>query len=473
MKAQQNGSALSRRELLKAGALGGAALMTGRAMAQDAKATNPDTRPNVLLIITDQQGLDTISALGCSGLHTPNMDRLAKRGVSFMQSHSTNPLCSPARSSIFSSRPTQETGVIVNGLPIRESVPNLGQWLGQNGYESVYVGKWHLPHSFTYDIKGFNVIPAGLGGQGTLGDGAISRAAEGYLLNRKREQPFFLVTSFLQPHDICQYVSMHMKAPDMLPYPEIARDLPPLPPNFTFDEREPNAIKVKRKHTWSEEQWRYYVWSYYRMVEEVDAEIGRVLDALDLAAYTDDTIVVFTADHGEGRGRHQMVVKNYLYEEAEKVPLIVSNPGRMQAGVRDETHLVSGLDVLPTVCDYCGVKPPDVVRGKSLRPILEGKQTQWHEFVPAEVTVTGRMIRTPDYKYIMYQGDPVEQLFDMKHDPWETRNLAPESAHADVLASHRKLLNEWEAKLDVAPIPEKIRKRIDRWKKNWSKNKKA
>ncbi len=462
MGTQKESPTVSRRQFLRVGALGGAAVGTATALGRDVRAAKPDQRPNFLFIITDQQGLDTISALGCSDAHTPNMDRLVRSGVAFMQSHTSNPLCSPARSSLFTGRPTSETGVIVNGLPIRESIPNLGQWLGQAGYEAVYVGKWHLPMSFTYNVKGFTVIPAGLGGQGTLGDGATSRACQGYLLNRERNKPFLLVASFLQPHDICQYVTMHARAPDELPYPEIAKSLPKLPPNFTFDEREPRAIKGKRYHTWSAQQWRYYIWSYHRMVEEVDAEIGRVLQALDDSGQADNTVVVFTADHGEGRGRHQMVTKNYLYEEAEKVPLVVSCPKRMRADAKDDTHLVSGLDVMPTMCDYAGLAPPQNTRGKSLRPLLEGKPTQWRDFVPAEVAITGRMIRTSGYKYIAYQGDPVEQLFDMKNDPWETKNLAGESRHAATLTEHRKLLEDWTARLDVAPIPEKLRGRIDR-----------
>jgi len=460
---RHNGSRpVSRRRFLELGVLGTAAVGTGRAFGRKGRPSGSGPRPNFLLILTDQQGLDTISALGCADAHTPNMDRLVRGGVSFMQSHSANPLCSPARSSLFTGRPTTETGVIVNGLSVRETIPNLGQWLGREGYDTVYIGKWHLPVSFTYNVKGFTVIPAGMGGQGTLGDGAVSRASQGYLLNRRGDKPFLLVASFLQPHDICQFVTMHSRAPDRLAYPDIAGDLPKLPPNFTFDEHEPRSVKEKRKRSWSDEQWRYYIWSYHRMVEEVDAEIGRVLGALEDSGQADNTIVVFTADHGEGRGRHKMVVKNYLYEEAEKVPLVVSCPKRMKRNARDETHLVSGLDVMPTMCDYAGIRPPQQMRGKSLRPLLEGNTTEWHDFVAAEVAVTGRMIRTAGYKYITYQGDPVEQLFDMKHDPWETRNLASDSRHAAALAEHRKLLKDWSARLDVAPIPESVRRRIDR-----------
>ncbi|MBN2452543.1 MAG: sulfatase-like hydrolase/transferase, partial [Lentisphaeria bacterium] len=126
---------VTRRALLKSGAAGVAACL-----ARPCLAAAPQTRrPNILLVMTDQQGLDTLSALGCQDVATPNLDRLARRATSFLQSYSTNPLCSPARSSVFSGRPTLETGVVVNGRPIRNGIPNLGQWLGeQAGYECLY-----------------------------------------------------------------------------------------------------------------------------------------------------------------------------------------------------------------------------------------------------------------------------------------------------------------------------------------------
>jgi len=251
---------------------------------------------------------------------------------------------------------------------------------------------------------------------------------------------------------------MHKRAPDELPYPQIAGDLPPLPDNFQFDPLEPAAVASQRKSQrtdWSEMQWRYYIWSYYRMVEEVDAEVGRVLEALEDSGLADNTIVIFTSDHGEGRGRHQMIVKNYLYEEALKVPLVFSCPGRISEGVRDSSHLVSGVDVMATVCDFAGVKPPPRVTGGDLRPLLEGRTAEWRQFAMAEVKLTspkpGRAIRTPDYKYIVYHGDPVEQLFDMRNDPGETKNLAGEAAHASALEEHRALLREQWSRLAPAP----------------------
>ena len=441
---------VTRRQFLKTSAIGGAALMTGTAFSTGVPAAR-DRRPNLLFITTDQQGLDTISANGCRDIHTPNMDRLARSGVSFLESHTTNPLCSPARSSMFTGRMPSETGVVVNNRPIRSDIPNMGQWLSQEGYETVYIGKWHVPASYTSEMPGFRVVPAGIGGQGNIGDAAVSRACQGYLRNRTRSKPFFLVASFLQPHDICQYVSMHRNAPDEIPYPDILDELPELPPNFNYDPREPQKLRNFNRPSWSEQQWRYYIWSYYRHVEMVDAEIGRVLQALDDSGEAENTVIIFTSDHGEGRGRHQMVLKNYLYEEAEKVPLIVSWPGRIPEGKQDTAHLVSGLDIAPTMCDYAGVKSPQGVLGRSLKPILEGETVEWHEFVTAEVQRTGRMLRTSNYKYVTYSGDPVEQLFDIKADPGETKNLAGVFQYDAILEDHRKLLREWEERLDVAP----------------------
>lgn len=444
---------MKRRQLLQTGALAGGALLAGRIRRAGGQTMRKSERPNFLFIMTDQQAIATISANGCEYINTPAMDHLARTGVSFQESHSSNPLCSPDRSCMVTGRMASETGVVVNNRGIRSDIPNIGQWLGERGYESVYAGKWHVPQSFTTNIPGFNVICTGLGGLGNLGDSAVSRACEGFLRSRRGGDPFLLVASFLQPHDICQWVSMHTKPPDALPYPELKGELPPLPDNFEFDPREPKPVarRPSRRWGWPEWQWRYYVWSYYRHVEMVDAEIGRVVQALEDSGQRENTVVVFTSDHGEGMGQHQMVTKNYLYESALKVPLLWSRPGQIAEGARDDTHLVSAVDIVPTICDYAEIETPPRMVGRSLRPWLEGNAAPAPEFVAAEVTRTGRTIRTARHKYITYEGDPVEQFFDMRADPGETRNLAGEQAHAGTLEEHRKLLRDWEARLDVAP----------------------
>jgi arylsulfatase A-like enzyme len=196
-------------------------------------------------------------------------------------------------------------------------------------------------------------------------------------------------------------------------------------------------------------QWRFYLYNYYRQVEMLDATVGRILDALESSTHADNTIVIFTSDHGEGAAHHQHVEKWYPYDEALKVPLVISCPGRIESDYRDQHHLVTGIDIISTMCDYAGVSAPPHARGYSLRPLLEHKNVEWRDFVAAEVQVVGRVIRTPHYKYVRYKDDPVEQLFDMEADPGETHNLYADSRYASVVTDHRKLLNEWESKLIV------------------------
>jgi choline-sulfatase len=151
------------------------------------------------------------------------------------------------------------------------------------------------------------------------------------------------------------------------------------------------------------------------------------------------------------------VSKWYPYEEAVKVPMVVTCPGSVAEGHRDASHLVSGLDVMSTMCDYADVKPPENVRGSSLRPLLEQKNVTWREYVSSEHHVDGRMLRTDGYKYVHYEGDPVEQLFDMKADPWEMNNLYQNPKYTTVLEDHRKLLAEFQSRLrPVEPTPSAV-----------------
>jgi len=457
---KQPGWFLSRRDFVK---MGGAALFAGAASPKNVPALRrgQKARPNILLIITDQQHIDTIAAGGCPHVRTPALDSLKEQGLSFTQSYSSNPLCSPARSSIFTGRTSSEAAVHANNLGIRPDIPNLGQWLSQEAdYEALYAGKWHLPRTFTYDIPGFKVLNTGIGGLGYLCDTMTSRACESYLRNRSRPKPFFMVASFLQPHDICEWLRLNTTDPGQLRYKELAPQLPELPDNFQYDKNEPEAVKRTRqagdpfKTGWSKQQWRYYRWSYYRHVEFVDAEIGRILQALQDCGYAADTLIVFTADHGEGMAHHQMVRKNILYDESVKVPLIFSWSGHVRENQAETFHVASGLDIMPTLCDFAGIKPPGNMRGRSLRPILEGPVLSWGNTIVSEVAAnTGRMVRTPRYKYIAYKNNSVEQLFDMNDDPGETKNLATGSQYASTLAHHREILRDWESRLDV---PEKV-----------------
>ncbi len=458
---EQSKRLVNRRDFMKLGGSAVALLASG-AVSTETRAARQSSKPrpgNILLILTDQQHIDTIAAAGCRYVRTPALDRLKTSGVSFAQSYTANPLCSPARSAVFTGRTSCECSVHVNGRPIRSDIPNLGQWFSEHtDYETFYAGKWHLPRSYTSSIPGFNVINTGIGGFGYLCDTMVSRACEGFLRNRSKSKPFFLVASFMQPHDICEWLRLNMEDPAQLRYPELSAKLPDLPANFDYDKNEPQAIRQRRagnepfrgKSKWDKQHWQYYRWSYFRNIEHLDAEIGRILEALEDWGHIKDTLIVFTADHGEGMGHHQMVRKSSLYNEACRVPRLFSWPGGVGENLTDTIHLTTGLDIVPTLCDYAGIKPPPKMRGASLRRHLEFTGLPNREFIVSEVsTNTGRMVRTPRYKYIAYAGDPTEQLFDMKKDPGETKNLAPTSRYASTLTEHRKLLASWEHRLDV------------------------
>ncbi len=458
---EQSACLVNRRDFIK---LSGSAvaLLANSTSTKNVYAARQSRRPkpkNILLVFTDQQHIDTITAGGCRHLQTPALDQLKTSGVSFTQSYSANPVCSPARSCVFTGRTSSETGVFTNGRSIRSDIPNLGQWFSQQtDYETFYAGKWHLPRTYSSDIPGFRVINTGIGGFGYLCDTMTSRSCEGFLRNRSKSKPFLLVASFMQPHDICEWLRLNMENPQEIQYPQLAGKFPELPDNFEFDENEPELIRKRRlgneafKGKWNKEQWRYYLWSYYRNIEHVDAEIGRILQAMEDCGYSKDTLIVLTSDHGEGLAHHQMVRKNTLYDEAAKVPLLFSWQGHIPESRTNTTHLVSGLDIMPTLCDYAGIKPPKNMRGSSLRSILEGKSGPANNFIVTEVSSnTGRMVRTPSFKYIVYKDDSVEQLFDMRTDPGETKNLAESSRYTLVLAEHRKMLRDWESRLDVPP----------------------
>jgi len=448
---------LTRRSFIKSSS-GAAAIALGASSFHSLSAASSQP-PNILFILTDQQHIDTISANGCSYVNTPAMDWIKKRGISFEQSYCPNPVCSPSRSCIFTGRTASETGVYVNGKSIREDIPNLGQWFSEHSdYETVYAGKWHLPSGFTHFIPGFNVLNTGIGGQGNVCDTGTSYACEGFLRNRSSSNPFLMVASFMQPHDICEWLRLNEKSQDQLQYGHLKDELPPLPDNFDYDSREPKHIHSTRnknepsKGKWEKEHWRFYRWSYYRHIEQVDAEIGRVLRVLEETGQDKNTVIVFTSDHGEGLGHHQMVRKSMPYDEASKVPLIVSYPGYIPENRNNKNQLVSGLDIMPTFCDFARISSPPYMRGTSLVPVLTGEKNIQDRFIVTEIPGNrGRVVRTQDHKYICYAEDSVDQLFDMKNDSGETENLAPNSEQHKVIQEHRSLLKEWEGHLDTVP----------------------
>ena len=428
------------------------------------------TRPNIVLIITDQQTRDTITAYGNKRTHTPNMDALAAEGVAFEKSYCASPLCSPGRAGVLTGQMPHTAGVDINDLPVRDGIPNVGELFRAAGYETVWAGKWNLPESFpteSDDIPGFWNLAWQTGRYRDLGasvDSDITDAAVRYLSD-SRDRPFFLAVSLYNPHDICFWIMD--RDHDVLPDVPEGVSLPELPENFNADPGEPEFVRWLRQQdavipdygwtelrwtdNWDEPHWRRYLYEYDRLVELVDAQIGRVLRAIEERGLADSTLVALTSDHGEGVAAHRWVTKQMLYEEPVTVPLILRWPGVIPSGAFDVTHLVSGVDVTPTLCDYAQVAVPEGLAGRSLRPLIEEPRRPGRDFVVAELQpdafrleLKGRMIRSTRYKYMAFSaGADPEMLFDLEADPLETANLAQSAAFQSVLAEHRTLLESW------------------------------
>ena len=429
---------------------------------------------NVLLIVTDQQSNRAMSCAGNPYLRTPHIDRLAASGVRFEQAYCAAPVCGPSRACLLTGRMPHEHGVLINGMPVADDMPTMGELFRDAGYRTAWTGRFGLPGELAGQLVGFDCLhdidtPLGFG---TTADDHVADTAIDFIRD-DHQQPFLLGVSLCNPHDICYWV-MKQSTPRGELHPETvalqrrarelpfripeSSDLPPLPANFAIDPAEPEFVtrcRGRRRYgqemtatwDWGEDTWRQYLHAYYRLTELVDQQVGRVLDALHQSGLADETLVVLTSDHGEGMAAHRWVTKLALYEEATRVPLIFSHPGAMPAG-KVERQLASGVDLLPTLCDYAGIGCP-ATAGANLRGIMEGNVRAEREAVFAEIhsdrddlTFQGRMVRTPGHKYIAYSwGERSEQLFDLDQDPGETTNLAGSTEGATELARHRALID--------------------------------
>ena len=418
-------------------------------------AAEPAKKPNVLILTTDQQRVDAMSAAGNRWARTPNMDALAAQGVYFRRSYCAFPLCSPSRSALHTGRTPHEIRVDRNSVPIDPAMPLSGQVFRDAGYETAYAGKWHMPDPYpSGGIAGFEVLNTATRKSRLAHDvdEDTMNAAVGFL-KRKHDKPFLLVVSFINPHDICLLAGEKGGLADEVwkRYgPPEGAELPPLPPNFTVPG---DAMPLRRAHPeWDDTQWRRYRYAYARLVEDVDRQVGQVMAALREAGVEDRTLVVFTSDHGEGLGARHWTGKMMFHDDQAAVPLIVSWKGVTPTARMDERHLVSTLDVLPTICDYAGVPPPPSMRGESLRGVIEHPDRPGHDFVVSEMSqgvgAAGQrsfMLRTAQYKYMYFPGSPaVERLFDMKADPFEMKDLVADAAAAKELERHRGLLAAWK-----------------------------
>lgn len=409
-------------------------------------------RPNILFMHVDQLHWQAISAYGNPYVKTPGIDRIAAEGCSFRAAYATMPQCVAARTSWYTGRMSCETGAPTNNDLCRPDIPDLGQWLTSHGdYHAVYAGKWHVNGR---DVaKSFDLIYDKPLGKGEYIDGAVARACMGFLQNYSEDKPFFLNAGFLNPHDCCYTAGARGGQGKFKFAEEILDQMPPLPANW-----KPPVKKGKFISDWSETDWRFYIYTYYRWVEMVDAEVASLYDALKGSRFADNTVVIFAADHGDGLGFHGNVSKGYMEEEAWRVPLIIVDPRGMSKGRRDTEHLSTGVDITATICDYAQVPMmPKMTIARSLKPLVEGRSIDWRDYIVGE-SFHGQQVAVRDtqYKTIFYLNPKMQtKVFDLKADPLEMKNLVDTPEGKAVMANHKNRLLDFLDTVELYEPPPK------------------
>ena len=429
--------------------------------AATGQAVEQSDKPNILFIITDQHHARMLSSAGNPYLKTRALDSMARSGIRFSRAYVCNPVCVPSRISMATGVMAGRFGVFNNGMkatiPKEVSTNSLGKLIKAGGYDTFYGGKVHMAPELTPLKAGYDEYCKDQ--RDKLPEACIE------FMTRKRDKPFFAVASFINPHDIC--FAYNARQPNRKGKPLVDRlyreaqalpadQLPPLPDNSAVPKREPDAIEANMKVTavtpaklirkdYNNRDWRNYRWIYCRLTERVDAQIGRLLDALKAHDLEKNTLVIFTSDHGDMDGSHRLASKNVFYENSVGVPFMMQYKGVIPAGVVDNNSLVSnGLDVLPTLCDYAGVSAPNYLLGRSLRPVAENQEDNARRpYVVAENN-TGRMLRSDHYKYCVYTSGKIrESLVDLRGDPGEMKNLAGQAGFQKHLNRHRDYLKQW------------------------------
>lgn len=417
------------------------------------------TQPNIILIMTDQHQAEALSIAGNTDLKTPNLDKLAKSGMRFEKTYVTFPLCTPSRSSIFTGKMPHNLGVNSNEKGDDEIKPSekealLSKILQTAGYDCAYGGKWHVSEPSMVTGNGFEMIAP-------MGDIGLAEKSIDYLQSKKEsKKPFFLTISFDNPHNICEWARNEPLAYGNVPDVPL-NETPQLPKNHAQEASFPEVLKIEQAASkkiyptanYTNEDWRQYRYAYYKLVEKVDAEIGKILNAIDNLNLRENTLILFTSDHGDGNGSHGWNQKTALIEESIKVPFIASYKGKIKTNQVNATLITNGLDLYPTICEYANVEIPKQLNGKSLKAVFEIPNTTLErDYIVVETKfdgktafgTSGRAVVGKRYKYVLYSwGKNREQLFDLEKDPLEMNNLAKSNSNLKNLDQYRTYLYDW------------------------------
>ncbi len=470
------------------------------------------SRPNIVLIYADQMRYDCMSPAGNRVIKTPNLQRLAYEGLTFDNAFSGYPLCCPFRASMMTGKYAQGHGMTQNHLPLRADQEFLADRMTESGYQTVYVGKWHLeggpkPGFVPLDRRiGFERF-AGFNRGHSYQDGIFYRDTDQPYRCRRYEpdyqtdhliefidearaedpaRPFFGFISYGPPHhpnDMPEYWR-NMYDPAEVPLP--AGTLSPEDQVRIQTERISTdcagnmkaALRSRAAHgakkqlePETEEEQRVFIAEYYGMISNIDCNVGRILGHLDRLGIADETMVIFLSDHGDMLGEHGYYCgyKPQGYRATMQVPLLVRYPGRFTGGQRSLAMIDVGVDTPVTLLDLAGAKPFSEAHGESYLPVLDGganRRDAIHyqtfrmddgargEFTP----VPERGIRTTDWLYVR-QPTRRKFLFNQREDPHELKNLADSDDHDELMSefdarisAHMKATgDDWNIHADFPP----------------------
>ncbi|MGI8424594.1 MAG: sulfatase-like hydrolase/transferase [Chloroflexota bacterium] len=477
-------------------------------VAAGAKRPKREKRPNVVIVVSDQQRADTMPGVRVAkGIRTPHLEWLAGRGTLFRNAFCVDPVCTPSRTSLFSGLYPHATGMVANHqerpisneMRLPADVKLLADYLRPEGYACGYAGKWHLgtgsdrrgfadfvTHSGDYDVSGpedneivrfserigVSLAPRGLGfdpdqaefdARTKVGPSLLPLAFHPAMQDAARsadfirrmagdERPFLLAFSCHEPH--APFVSpepfhrMYAQRTAELPLPETRREMAAREVLRNRGDRKLQPVDV-----FSDDDLRSMWAAYYGAVSYVDHLVGTLLAALVETNQWDDTLFIFTSDHGELLGSHGVYLKGAAgFDELIRIPLLICPPGAGSgaAGMARETaHLVNHVDLAPTILRWCGQSVPDKMPGGDLRSLVEGGDEAVHDGIVVEYTsgnwgeppVPLRVWRTPHWKYVEGKGAVAEELYDLRADPLETRNLVDDAQHAAVRDEMRRQLH--------------------------------
>jgi len=471
------------REYMNGLALGAALAMTlpiGVAPPADAQTAGPRP-PNVLLITADDLNND-LGTYGHPLVKTPNIDRLAARGVRFDRAYNQFPLCSPSRVSLLTGLRPDTTRVHDLQTDFRTILPDvvtLPQMFRRSGYFAARVGKlYHYGNPGQIGTSGLDdpqswelvVNPRGIDkdeepkltnftpkrGLGSAlayyaspapdeehTDGKVATEAIA-LLEKHKDRPFFLGVGFYRPH--CPFIAPSRYF-DMYPLERIPSPSPAYSADLVADVPEPAFFTRPPNWDVSEQGQREIIRAYYASTSFLDANVGRVLDALERLNLTGNTIVIFLSDHGYHLGERGQWMKQSLFERSARVPLIIAGPGVTARG-KATARIVELVDLYPALAQLAGLTPPSGLQGRSLSPLLKDPGTKWEHPAVTQVrrgapqnTFMGYSVRTPEWRYTEWDGGKRgRELYNEEEDPGELRNLASDPKHAKVMQDMQALL---------------------------------